>query len=191
MKRTTILAILGLAIALVPVSPLLALDEDKILRERYRIQEMRRDALASLYEIQPAARSAIEHAAGTGVFSTFGIKVFFAGGTKGQGAVHNNRTGRDIYMKMLQVQAGLGLGAKSDRIIWVFETTKVLRDFINSGWEFGGQATAAATAEKQGGMFAGAFSVSPGVHVYQLTKTGLAASLTLTGTKYFKDNDLN
>jgi hypothetical protein len=43
----------------------------------------------------------------------------------------------------------------------------------------------------QGGMFAGAASVAPGVYLYQLTDTGLSASLTVSGTKFFKDADLN
>jgi hypothetical protein len=33
--------------------------------------------------------------------------------------------------------------------------------------------------------------VSPGVYLYQLTDTGLSASLTLSGTKFFKDPDLH
>jgi hypothetical protein len=33
--------------------------------------------------------------------------------------------------------------------------------------------------------------VSPGVYRYQLTQTGLAATLTVGGTKFFKDGDLN
>jgi hypothetical protein len=40
-------------------------------------------------------------------------------------------------------------------------------------------------------MFAGAISVSPGVYLYQVTETGLSASLTLSGTKFFRDDDLN
>jgi hypothetical protein len=40
-------------------------------------------------------------------------------------------------------------------------------------------------------MFAGAISVSPGVYLYQITETGLSASLTLSGTKFFRDDDLN
>jgi hypothetical protein len=43
----------------------------------------------------------------------------------------------------------------------------------------------------KGGMFAGAISVSPGVYLYQVTETGLSASLTLSGTKFFRDDDLN
>jgi hypothetical protein len=40
-------------------------------------------------------------------------------------------------------------------------------------------------------MFSGAVSVAPGVYLYQFTSTGLAAELTIIGTKYFKDNQLN
>jgi hypothetical protein len=40
-------------------------------------------------------------------------------------------------------------------------------------------------------MFGGAASVAPGVYLYQLTQTGLSATLTVSGTKFFKDADLN
>ena len=40
--------------------------------------------------------------------------------------------------------AGLGFGIKKFRVVFVFENEKVLNSFINSGWEFGGQTTAAA-----------------------------------------------
>jgi len=94
-------------------------------------------------------------------------------------------------MKMAEVQAGLGLGVKKFRLVWVFESRDALTKFINSGWEFGGQASAAAKAGDKGGAYQGAMSVSPGVWVYQLTDTGLAAELTAKGTKYYKDKDLN
>ena len=44
---------------------------------------------------------------------------------------------------------------------------------------------------QQGGTFTCAVSVFPRVYLYQLTDTGLAASLTLSGTKFFKDPDLH
>lgn len=40
-------------------------------------------------------------------------------------------------------------------------------------------------------MFSGAAAVSPGVYLYQRTQTGLAAILTVAGTKFLKDGDLN
>lgn len=177
--------------AVVLVAPAAAQDESALIQKRQQVREMVRDALASLYELQPGARYAIDHAAGYGVFSTFGIKIFFAGGGTGSGVVINQRTHRDTFMKMVKVHAGLGFGASKDRLIFVFETSDALRNFVTQGWEFGGQAALSAMVAQQGGTFTGAISVSPGVYLYQLTDTGLAAALTLSGTKFFKDSDLH
>lgn len=94
-------------------------------------------------------------------------------------------------MKMVEVQAGLGLGVKKFRQVFVFETAAAMQSFVESGWEFGGQATAAATDGRKGGAYQGALSVMPGVWVYQLTDKGLAVELTGKGTKYYKNTDLN
>ena len=94
-------------------------------------------------------------------------------------------------MKMVEVQAGLGFGVKKFRLVWVFETQSAFDNFVNSGWELGGQATAAAKITGQGAWAAGAMSVSPGIWLYQLTDDGLALELTAKGTKYYKDDALN
>ena len=74
----------------------------------------------------------------------------------------------------------------------IFDNQKVFDDFVNSGWEFGGQASAAAkTSPEKGGSMQGAASVSEGVWMYQLTDKGLALEITAKGTKYSKDDDLN
>lgn len=166
-------------------------NEGKIIQARHQVREMSQDALASLYEILPGARRAIERSAGYAVFSTFGVKLFFAGGTTGKGMVVNKRTGRQTFMKMAQVQGGLGFGVDKNRLIFVFANEQALRNFIDQGWEFGAQANVAAMAGGQGGMFAGAAAIAPGVFLYQLTDTGLSATLTVSGTKFFKDGDLN
>lgn len=165
--------------------------EAKVIQARQQVREMAQDALASLYEIAPATRRAIERSAGYAVFSTFGVKLFFAGGTTGKGMVVNHRTGRQTFMKMLQVQGGLGFGLNQNRLIFVFANESALRNFISQGWEFGGQVNLSAMAGGQGGMFSGAAAVSPGVYLYQLTQTGLSATLTVGGTKFFRDADLN
>ena len=166
-------------------------NEGKIIQARTQVREMEQDALASLYEIAPGARRVIEHSAGFAVFSTFGVKLFFAGGTTGKGVVVNQRTQRQTFMKMVQVQGGLGFGVNQNRLIFVFTNEQALRNFINQGWEFGGQANLSAMAGGQGTQFSGAAAVSPGVYLYQLTQTGLSATLTVGGTKFFKDTDLN
>jgi lipid-binding SYLF domain-containing protein len=168
-----------------------AQDETALIQSRLEIREAAQDALSTLYEYQPAARFAIEHAAGYAVFSTFGIKLLFAGGQQGKGLVVNNRTHRQTFMKMVGVQAGLGFGVAKTRLIFVFETAGALQSFINQGWELGASGSLSAAADSQGGMFTGSVSVSPGVFVYQITDTGLAAQITATGTRFFKDDALN
>ena len=50
---------------------------------------------------------------------------------------------------------------------------------------------AAAKVKESGAAYSGAASVADGVWVYEITKNGLALQLTLQGTKYSKDKDLN
>jgi len=94
-------------------------------------------------------------------------------------------------MKMISAGAGLGVGVKDYRVIFVFETPAALAKFMDSGWAGETQADAAAKAGKSGGAYSGATMVAPGVWVYQITKNGLALQLTLQGTKYSKDDELN
>jgi len=166
-------------------------NESKIIQGRLQVREMAQDALAGLYEVNPGTRRVIERAAGYAVFSTFGVKLFFAGGTTGKGMVVNQRTHRQTFMNMVQVQGGLGFGVNQNRLIFVFTNESALRNFINQGWEFGGQANLSAMAGGQGTQFSGAAAVSPGIYLYQLTDTGLSASITVSGTKFFKNADLN
>ena len=175
----------------VQVSPVWAEKDTKKAQAQADVRKMAKETLSRLYEAQPRAKNAIGKAAGYAVFSNFGMKVFFAGGGKGKGMAVDHATNNETFMKMVEIQAGLGLGIKKFRLVWVFENKKDLNSFINSGWEFGGQATAAAKLSNEGGAFAGAMSISPGIWLYQLTDDGLALELTAKGTKYYKDKDLN
>ena len=94
-------------------------------------------------------------------------------------------------MKMVSAGGGLGIGVKDYNVVFVFETEKILAQFLDSGWSGSGQADAAAKAGEIGGAYSGAMEVAPGVWVYQITKNGLALQLTLQGTKYYTDDDLN
>src|SRR5512139_1359755 len=153
-------------------------NEARILQARAQVREVAQDALATLYEVSPGSRRVVERSAGYAVFSTFGVKLFFAGGNTGKGMVVNNRTGRQTFMKMLQVQGGLGFGIAKTRLVFVFTTEQALRNFITQGWEFGAQGTLSAMAQGKGGMLTGAVPIAPNVYLYQLTETGLAATLT-------------
>jgi lipid-binding SYLF domain-containing protein len=170
------------------VSPALA---DTPAEQRSEIQKMRRETLARLYKVHPAAKTAIQQAAGYAVFSNVGINLILLSAAGGSGVAHNNRTGKDTYMKMVSGGLGFGLGVKDFRGVFVFSTPDKLETFINSGWEASAQADAAAKAGDKGGALAGAITVAPGVTLYQLTESGLALQATIQGTKYYKNDDLN
>jgi len=183
---------LGLVLTLnLTTLPLWASDKKGTEQEKSDIRKMAKETLSRLYKFQPSAKKVILKSAGYAVFSNFGMKILFAGGGSGKGIVFDNKTKNQTFMKMVEIQAGLGLGVKKFKLVWVFENYKDVDAFIKSGWELGGQTSAAAKLNDQGGAFAGAMSVSPGIWLYQLTDDGLALELTAKGTKYYKDDDLN
>jgi lipid-binding SYLF domain-containing protein len=167
-----------------------AAQDKKEDQKRDEIRTMARNTLERLYQTQPAAKGAIGKAAGYAVFSNFGMKIFVAGGGKGQG-VAVDKAGKEVFMKAVEVQAGLGMGIKKFRLIWVFETRAALDRFIQQGWQLGGQAGYTAKASGKGSGLAGAAAVEPGVWLYQLTDDGLAAEITVKGSRYYKDDELN
>lgn len=160
-------------------------------KERAEVREMSQKVLNRLYSLQPGAKKAVEGSVGYAVFSSIGTKILVVGGGSGKGVAVNRKTGAETFMKMVEVQGGLGIGVKKFQLVWVFTDKAALDKFVNSGWEVGGQATAAAQYEGQGASTQGALSVSPGVWLYQLTDDGLALELTVKGTKYYKDDELN
>ncbi len=191
MKTSRFIATLvpALALSVAFLSPVQAADDVK--QERAEVRDTVTETLARLYQTTPKARQAIQKAAGYAVFSDFGVKIFVAGGGYGHGIAVNNKTKHETFMKMVEIQAGLGIGVKQFRLVWVFERTADFNRFVNSGWELGGQATAAAQLGGEGAAYAGALSVAPGVWLYQITDDGLALELTVKGTKYYKDDELN
>ena len=162
-----------------------------IAAARQEVQAAAQQALLALYAMTPNARRAIDSAAGYAAFSTFGMKLMIAGGTSGKGLAVNKPTNSQTYMKMLEAQGGLGFGVNKNQLIFVFTTEPALSNFINQGWEFGSQGNLSAMVGGEGEMFSGAAAISPGVYLYQITETGLSATLTVSGTRFFVDPDLN
>lgn len=159
--------------------------------KRAEIRKESQAVLERLYAASPSAQGAIEHSAGYATFRNIGIRLGVAGGGRGNGLAVDRATGKEVFMRFLEVQAGLGAGIKKYDLVFVFENQAALADFVDKGWEYGGQATAAAKRGDRGKAYSGAVSVSPGVWLYQLTSSGLAVEVTIKGTKYFKDDKLN
>ena len=187
MQRRAFVVSAGVAAA-APGLVLAAKDKSK---EQAEVRKAADSALAAVYKVQPSARKAVESAAGYAAFSNFGMKLLVAGSGTGKGVAVNNGSKAVTYMRMAEVQAGLGFGVKKFQLVWVFETPAAFNKFVNSGWEIGAQASASAKTGDKGAAYQGAVSVSPGVWLYQVSGDSLSLELTAKGTKYYKDTDLN
>lgn len=174
---------MGAAVAQTP-----AVDLDA---ERAEARAQSTKVLERLYAAQPAARSAVRSAAGYATFRNLGIKIGVAGTGKGKGLAVRSRDRRETFMRFVELQAGLGVGIRRYDLVFVFENDKALQDFITKGWAYSGQTSLVARRGGKGESFEGAAAISPGIWLYQLTSSGLAAEITLKSSKYYQDKQLN
>jgi len=171
-----------------PFSAALAASPDE---QRAQINQMARQTLEALYAQKPSARRAIAESAGYAVFSDINTKIFFAGGGGGKGVAVNTASGQPTYMMLATISAGLGVGVSKSHLVWVFATQDAYSNFVNTGIELGADANLTVNPGAGGGLYDGAVEASPGAWLYQLSDAGLVLELTVQGTKYFKDPDLN
>jgi len=179
------------SLAMVLLATSLASAGDSPDKKRDKTRKMAAQTLKDLYKLEPTAQGAVQKAACYAVFNNMGTNLFLLSTARGAGVAVNSQSKQETFMKMISAGAGLGIGVKDYRVIFVFENDKALAQFIDSGWSGSAQSDAAAKAGDKGAAYSGAVEVSPGVWVYQITKNGVALQLTLQGTKYYKDDDLN
>ncbi|MCY2927614.1 MAG: hypothetical protein NT031_19675, partial [Planctomycetota bacterium] len=150
--------------------------------KRSSIELMTRDTLERLYVENPEARKEIKTAPGYAVFEKNKIDVLLVSGGGGYGLAVDGKSAKRTYMKMGMGGVGPGLGAKDYRVVMIFPSEYVFRKFVDSGWQFGGQAEATAKAEGSGGDAAVSRTFAD-VKIYQLTEKGLLAGATATGSR--------
>lgn len=173
---------------------------DTSSQQRASIQKMRNETLSKLYSLHPEARADIQHADGYAVFASNSSKILLFGFGSGYGVVKDIRSGKDIYMKMAQGGAGVGMGVKQQRTVVVFHDKAALNNFITRGYVVGADANAAAKYDDKGiapvgasanGVAKETASLPSKVNVYEMTEKGLAAQAMINGYKYWPDDELN
>jgi hypothetical protein len=155
------------------------------------IIDMEKETLERLYREAPETKDKIRKAVGYGTFSNANVNLILVSAGGGYGSVVNNATGKRTYMKMALGGVGLGLGAKDYRVVMIFRDKTTLAKFLDSGWDFGAHADAAAKAGETGGELSGEGDIISGIEVFSMTESGLALQATVAGTKYWKDDKLN
>lgn len=162
--------------------------------KRAKVRKDRDEILATLYEKHPEAKEKIQKAVGYATFNNMNVNLLLVSTGTGYGMVVDQKTQKETFMAMGSLGGGLGLGAKDLRAVFIFKDAEVMNKFVESGWQFGGEADATAKAGEKGGAAAKEGGVDTGgnlFEIYQMTKSGISLQATIAGTKYWKDKNLN
>ena len=199
--KNSVLLTAAAVLSLLSLTGFLGAKGDNPKEKRENIRSMQRQTLADLYKEKPGVKDRLEKAAGYAVFSNMNVKILMLGSGNGYGVAVDNTTKKEIFMKMLEVGGGAGMGVSDLRAVMIFHDIKDFKKFVEKGIEFSGKAGAEAQSGDQGMAMrheqkvaaAGEDNVQlfQGVEVYQLTKNGLMGQAMLYGTKYWKDDELN
>lgn len=153
---------------------------------RGRLDRAAADGIERLIARDPTARERFERAAGYAVFDTRKHSLLITTGF-GSGVVVDKTTGRRVYMKMATGGVNVGYGIQIFQVIFLFPDRSSLTSFVEQGWTADVSASAAADADAAGG----ALRLESGVYVYRQDERGAALSLALTGSRYWRSDELN
>jgi lipid-binding SYLF domain-containing protein len=166
--KRILLGMIVAALTLPAIAGLFGPKGDSNEEKRAAVRKERDAILAKLYEAYPDAKDKVEKAAGYGAFNNKSMNLFLLSSGHGYGVVVD-KSKKETFMAMGSLGGGLGVGAKDLSVVFIFKNADVMKKFIESGWQFGGEADATAKAGEK----------------------GVALQATVAGTKYWKDKKLN
>ncbi|MFH1717318.1 MAG: hypothetical protein ABIF19_08215, partial [Planctomycetota bacterium] len=152
-----------------------------VAEKRQAVMDMEKETLDRLYREAPETKEKIKNAAGYGTFSNANVNLILASAGGGYGVVVDNATGKRTYMKMALGGVGLGLGVKDYRVVMIYKDKATLDKFVESGWDVGAHADAAAKAGDSGGELSAEGDIRSGIEVFSMTESGLALQATIAG----------
>ncbi len=153
---------------------------------RAKIDKMSADTLKRLFSENTGAKKLYDASYGYAVFDTRKFSFMITTGT-GAGLARVKGNGKPIYMKMATGGVNIGLGAELFQLVFLFEDKDAFDKFVDQGVEVGSAANAAFGEDGEGV----AVRFVDGVAAYELTEKGLKLTADITGTKYWKNSDLN
>jgi lipid-binding SYLF domain-containing protein len=193
MKKAIILMTIAAALIVPAVAGLFSAKGDDTEEKRAAVRKNRDEILEKLYAAKPEAKEKIKNAIGYGAFNNKNLTLFLLSSGCGYGMVVDSK-GNETFMAMGSLGGGVGLGGKDLSVVFIFKSDDVMKKFVESGWQFGGEADASAKVGEKGGSAAKEGAVDTGANVfeiYQMTDSGVSLQATVAGTKYWKDKELN
>lgn len=118
--------------------------------KRAGVRAQRDAIIQEAVKARPELRDRLKQAAGYATFRQTDVNLFLLASGNGYGVVVENATGKETYMRMASLGGGVGMGVKDLRILFVFTDPKVMSQFLEQGWQFGGKADASAKYQDTG-----------------------------------------
>jgi lipid-binding SYLF domain-containing protein len=123
---------------------------DNNAEKKANIRKQRDEMLAQFYTSNPDMKKVLTKATGYATFKQMSVNLLLLATGNGYGVVVDNKTKKETFMRMGSLGGGIGAGVKDVRVVFVFHDAKVMKQFIEEGWQFGGQADAAAKYQDTG-----------------------------------------
>ncbi len=155
--------------------------------KRSQLDEMAATAITGLIEKDSTLQQKIDDSLGYAVANMKVTKVPIFGAGGGEGVFVNKKSGKRLYFTVSRFDIGGGWGARSYKILLIFDTEEMLERLGNGTWEFqAGVEASAGTAAVEGSSGA----MNEGYTVHVLSDGGASATATARVIKISVDDDL-
>ena len=123
---------------------------DDSAQKRANIRTQSEKMIAQLVAGNPQLKEKLKTAAGYATFSQFNLNLLLLSTANGYGMVVNNQNGKDTFMRMASLGYGVGAGIRDMRVIFIFNSPSIMKQFVDQGWQFGGGADVSAKYQNTG-----------------------------------------
>ena len=164
-------------------------DEETPAQTRVRLDAMEAEILARLLAENEQAKETLQNSAGYAAFDMRQVTIFPVSGGYGRGVAVSGDGTRRVYMEMGTggVGAAFGIGGFASQFVIMFETPVDFDRFVTAGYDAGADAGVMAGEDRASETV----QFTDGRSTFVLDKTGWRVNANLTGTKYWRDADLN
>ena len=153
---------------------------------RAKIDAMAASTLQRLFDGKAGAKRLYDDSYGYAIFDTRKFSFMITTGY-GAGVAVEKGSGERTYMKMATGGVNVGMGGEWFQLVFLFENKVAFDEFVGEGFEAGSDASAVVGSQSEGLEV----RFVDGVAVYKMAEGGLKLAADITGTRYWKDADLN
>lgn len=154
-------------------------------RKHAYFDKLEQETLARLTKEEPKAKKELEESVGYLVAEQDVVKIPTIGWATGAGVVLEKATGKRSYLRIPEIQFGMGWGGRVEKIVMIFQDIDKLHDIADGKWYAGASAEAAAKAGDVGAAGSGGTSdlLKKGYTSYVLTDAGISATATVAALR--------